>query len=130
MKTSSKLKRNNTYKTFILYQIGEVLKEKDHTFIVLNKEYEPGLKGLEDFDEVTVIYWFDRNDDPDKRSILEVHPQGNKENPIRGVFATHSPVRPNLFAISRCKILSVETNVVEIDNIDAFNHTPVIDLKN
>lgn len=79
---------------------------------------------------VTVIYWFDRNDTPEKRVVLQVHPQGNKANPMRGVFATHSPVRPNLIAISRCKILTVRDNVIEIDSIDAFPDTPVLDLKN
>jgi tRNA (Thr-GGU) A37 N-methylase len=49
---------------------------------------------------------------------------------MRGVFATHSPVRPNLIAISRCRILSVRDNIIEIDGIDAFDGTPVLDLKN
>ena len=39
-------------------------------------------------------------------------------------------MRPNLIAISRCKILSVKDNVIEIDEIDAFDDTPVLDLKN
>jgi tRNA (Thr-GGU) A37 N-methylase len=77
-----------------------------------------------------VVYWFHLNDTPEKRAVLQVHPQGNKANPMRGVFATHSPVRPNLIAISRCKILAVKDNVVEIDSIDAFTGTPVLDLKN
>jgi len=38
-------------------------------------------------------------------------------------------VRPNLIALSRCKVLSVKENVVEIDGIDAFPNTPVMDLK-
>ena len=46
------------------------------------------------------------------------------------VFATHSPVRLNLIAVSRCKILSINENVIEIDEIDAYDRTPVIDLKN
>jgi tRNA (Thr-GGU) A37 N-methylase len=32
-----------------------------------------------------------------------------------GVFATHSPVRSNLIAMSRCKIISVKENVIEIE---------------
>ena len=38
-------------------------------------------------------------------------------------------MRPNLIALSRCKILSVKENVIEIDQIDAFADTPVLDLK-
>lgn len=65
---------NDGNRTFILYQIGEVLKENGHTFIVMDKKYEPGLMGLETFSEVTVFYWFDQNDTKEKRSILQVHP--------------------------------------------------------
>ena len=111
--------------SFRLYPIGSVKKQDGHTYIVIDKKYEPGLMRLEDFSHVTVIYWFDKNDTLEKRAVLQVHPQGNKANPMRGVFATHSPVRPNLIAISRCKILSVKDNVIEIDSIDAFPDTPV-----
>ena len=115
---------------FTVYLIGTVQKEEGKTYIVLKEQYEPGLMRLDQFSHVTVVYWFHLNDTPEKRAVLQVHPQGNKANPMRGVFATHSPVRPNLIAISRCKILSVKDNVIEIDNIDAFDDTPVIDLKN
>jgi len=119
-----------TNETFTLHPIGSVQKEDGHTYIVLKEEYTPGLMRLDQFSHVTVIYWFHLNDTPEKRAVLQVHPQGNEANPMRGVFATHSPVRPNLIAISRCKILSVKDNVIEIDSIDAFPDTPVLDLKN
>jgi tRNA (Thr-GGU) A37 N-methylase len=45
------------------------------------------------------------------------------------VFATRSPVRPNLIALSLCKVISVRDNVVEVDKIDAFEGTPVLDIK-
>ena len=94
--------------TYKLYPIGKVMKEGSRTFIVIDKKYEPGLMGLDRFSHVTVIYWFDRNDTIENRSILKVHPKGNKQNPLRGVFATHAPVRPNLIGISRCKIISLK----------------------
>jgi tRNA-Thr(GGU) m(6)t(6)A37 methyltransferase TsaA len=120
----------NAVKTFTVDPIGEVVKKDGKTMIVLEKKYQPGLLKLDDFTHVTVVYWFDRNDTPEKRSILQVHPQGNKNNPLRGVFATHSPVRPNLIAITRCRIISIKDNVLEIDGIDAFSGSPVLDLKN
>ena len=112
-----------------VYPIGKVVKENGRTFIVLDKKYEPGLLGLDGFSSVTVIYWFDRNDTPKKRSILQVHPRGNMKNPLTGVFATHSPVRPNLIGVSRCRIISVKNNIIEVEEIDAFHGSPVIDLK-
>ncbi|PVV25773.1 MAG: hypothetical protein B6D74_02610 [gamma proteobacterium symbiont of Ctena orbiculata] len=61
--------------------------------------------------------------------MLQVHPRGNPDNPLRGVFATRAPVRPNLIALSRCRILSIVGNRIEIDDIDAFPDTPVLDIK-
>jgi tRNA-Thr(GGU) m(6)t(6)A37 methyltransferase TsaA len=114
---------------FKVYPIGYVRKAEDTTTIVLDKKYEPGLLRMEKQSEIWVLWWFDRNDTPEKRSILQVHPRGNPANPLTGVFATHSPVRPNLIAMTRCKILSVKGNVIEIESIDAFPDTPVLDIK-
>jgi len=115
----------------ILRPIGLVHKEKGHTTLVLNKEVEPALHGLGGFSHVWVFWWFDRNDTPKKRSILQIHPHpmGNKKNPLTGVFACRSPVRPNPIALTLCRVLSVKDNVVEIDKIDAFANTPILDLK-
>jgi tRNA-Thr(GGU) m(6)t(6)A37 methyltransferase TsaA len=97
--------------------------------IVLDKKYQSGLLGLEGFSHVQVFWWFDKNDTPEKRAILQVHPRGDAKNPLTGVFATRSPVRPNLIGLTLSKIVSVKDNVVEVERIDAFEGTPVLDLK-
>jgi tRNA-Thr(GGU) m(6)t(6)A37 methyltransferase TsaA len=109
--------------------IGSVRKTKEKTQIVLDKQYQPGLLGLEGFSHIYVYWWFDRNNTPEKRAVLQVHPQGNSANPLTGVFATRSPCRPNLIGMTLCKIISIKENVVEIDRIDAFVDTPVLDIK-
>ena len=76
-----------------------------------------------------VVWWFHKNDTPKKRAVLKVHPRGNRDNPLTGVFATHSPFRPNLIALTICKVLSVKDGLITIDGIDAFDDTPIIDLK-
>jgi tRNA-Thr(GGU) m(6)t(6)A37 methyltransferase TsaA len=114
---------------FKVHPIGSIKTEGERTFIVLEKKYEPGLLRMDKQSEIWVLWWFDRNDTPEKRSILQVHPRGNPDNPLTGVFATHSPVRPNLIAMTRCKIVSVKDNVIEIEGIDAFPGTPVLDIK-
>ena len=114
---------------FVVKPIGKVVREEGRTFIVVQPQYLEAMKGIEDLREIVVLYWFDQNDTAEKRSIMQVHPQGNEKKPLRGVFATHSPVRPNLIAISRCRVLSVKENVIEIEEIDAFDETPVIDIK-
>jgi tRNA-Thr(GGU) m(6)t(6)A37 methyltransferase TsaA len=116
-------------KEFKVYPIGYVRKAEERTMIVLDRKYVPGLLRMEQLSEIWVLWWFDRNDTPKKRSILQVHPRGNPDNPLTGVFATHSPVRPNLIAMTRCKIISIKDNVIEIESIDAFPDTPVLDIK-
>jgi tRNA-Thr(GGU) m(6)t(6)A37 methyltransferase TsaA len=115
--------------TYEVHPIGWIRKTDSRTTIVVDKKYEPALLGVEKLSQIWVIWWFDRNDTPEKRSIVQVHPRGNQNNPLTGVFATHSPVRPNLIAMTRCKIISVKDNVIEIEGIDAFPDTPVLDLK-
>jgi tRNA (adenine37-N6)-methyltransferase len=118
--------------TFALRTIGRVKKTDGRCTIVLDGQYQPGLLGLDEVSHVYVFYWLDRNDTPDKRSILryEPHPPGNVEHPSQwGVFASRFPCRPNLIGMTLCEILSIEENVIEIPEIDAFTETPVLDIK-
>lgn len=114
---------------FRLSPIGRVEKSGDRTLIVLEKKYQDGLLGLEHWSHVQVIWWFDKNDTPQQRAVLQVHPRGNPQNPLTGVFACRAPVRPNLIGLTLCKLLAVKDNVVEVEKIDAFEGTPVLDLK-
>jgi tRNA-Thr(GGU) m(6)t(6)A37 methyltransferase TsaA len=114
---------------FKMRPIGHVKKSDGQTRIVLNEEFEPGLLGLEGYSHIQVFWWFDRNDTPEKRAILQVHPMGNRDNPLTGVFATRSPVRPNLIALTLCKVIAVKGNVIRIEKTDAFDGTPVLDIK-
>jgi tRNA-Thr(GGU) m(6)t(6)A37 methyltransferase TsaA len=106
-----------------------VAAEDGRTWIALDPKYRDGLLRLDDFTHVWVIWWFDRNDTAEQRTILQVHPRRDLRNPLSGVFATRAPVRPNLLGLTLCRILSVRENMVEIDGIDAFPNTPVLDLK-
>ena len=120
---------NGITPVFEVKPIGWVRKTGNRTVIEVHKRYQRAMLGIDALDVIWVLYWFDRNDTPDQRSILQVHPRGNPDNPLRGVFATRAPVRPNLIALSRCRIISVRANVIEIDYIDAFPDTPVLDIK-
>jgi tRNA-Thr(GGU) m(6)t(6)A37 methyltransferase TsaA len=114
---------------FTVTPIGRIAQEGKRTFIRVEARHRAGLRGLAEWSHIWVFYWFDRNDTPEKRSILQVHPRGNRDNPLTGVFATRSPMRPNLIALSLCRVLSVKETEIEIESIDAFDQTPVIDLK-
>ena len=116
-------------KYLTMQPIGHVRKPEDRALIVLDEQHQPGLLGLKGFSHIYVFWWFDRNDTAEKRQVLQVHPMGNRENPLTGVFATRSPMRPNLIAMTLCKVASVTDNVVEVEEIDAFDGTPVLDIK-
>ena len=114
---------------FSVSPIGWVRKAGGKTFIEIEPRYQAALLGVDELSSLWVFWWFDRNDAPDKRAILQVHPRGNPDNPLRGVFATRSPFRPNLIALTQVKVIAVRGNVIEIGDIDAFADTPVLDLK-
>jgi tRNA-Thr(GGU) m(6)t(6)A37 methyltransferase TsaA len=114
---------------FRVRPIGRVETDGDEARIRIFDDYVDGLLGLDGWSHVNVLWWLDKSDTPEKRKILRVHPRGNRENPLTGVFACRAPFRPNPVALTVCKILSVENNVIRIDTIDAFDGTPVVDLK-
>lgn len=121
--------RAATQAEYKMWPIGWVRKSGGRSWIEIEPRYQAAMLGLEKLSTVQVLYWFDRNDTPEHRAILQVHPRGNPDNPLRGVFATRSPFRPNLIALSVVKVLAVKENIIEIDDIDAFADTPVLDLK-
>jgi len=115
---TSSTTRSDAYE---IYPISFIKRQGDLTAIEIDQHYEDALLGLDEFSHVLVCYWFHENDTPDKREVLTVYPRGNFKNPLHGVFATRSPVRPNLIGISICKILSIKDNIIHINAIDAFD---------
>ena len=116
-------------RSFCINPIGVVRKTDDGSRVEIFDDYVDGLMGLEDFSHILVLYWFDQNDTPEKRQTLQVHPRKDPRNPLTGVFATHSPQRPNLIALTRCKIMAITHHIIEIEDIDAIDGSPVIDIK-
>lgn len=122
-------KRGNATDTIRLVEVGKVRKGPEGTSIEIHKKNADAILGLNQFSHVVVLYWFHKNDTAVKRKTLQVHPRGNRSNPLTGVFATRSPRRPNLIGLSVCRIRSIKNNVIYIDEIDAFHDSPVLDLK-
>ena len=96
--------------------------------IHLGKHYLPGLKGLEDFSHIIVVFYLDRATFIPSEHLLR-HPRGQKEQPKIGVFAQRTKYRPNPIGISSVELLSVESNVVTVKGLDAMDDTPLLDLK-
>ncbi len=114
---------------YTIYVIGTIQRRGDDNWIEIFPPYQDAMLGLEGFSHITVLYWFHENDTPEKRAILRVHPRKDPANPLTGVFGTHSPTRPNLIGLTRCRILAIAKNRIRIDTIDALDGSPVIDIK-
>jgi len=115
--------------SFYLNPVGIVRKSDESVWIEIWGEFTDGLLGLDGFSHIFVLFWFHQNDTPQKRQTLQVHPRKDSRNPLTGVFATHSPQRPNLIGLTLCRILSIGNNKIEVEDIDAFDGSPVIDIK-
>ncbi len=105
-------------------EIPEDYKERAST-IEIHSEFVDCLQGIEEHSHIVVVSWFHRSD----RTLKRVHPMGNTENPLTGVFATRSPARPNPLAITVCELLKANDNILIVKGLDSFDDTPVIDIK-
>ncbi len=88
-------------------------------------EFIDGLFMIEGFKELDVLFLFDRSVGFD----LLVHPQGNVNNPLRGVFASRSPRRPNPIGLTRVRLVERRGNILKVQGLDTFPGTPVLDIK-
>jgi len=93
--------------------------------IRLKPELAPGLDGLKPGDKLLVLFHFHRS----QGYQLHQHPRGDRSRPQRGVFALHSPFRPNAIGASVVEIIAIENNLMQVRGLDAINGTPVLDLK-
>jgi len=114
---------------FQLVSIGRIVNQENDCRIEVDQAYADGFLGLEQFSHIDVFYWLHENDHAAGRGTLRVHPRGNRDNPLTGVFATRSPRRPNPIAVSRCRILDIAGRTISIDAIDARDGSPLIDIK-
>ncbi len=91
--------------------------------IELNTEFEDGLKDLDGFSHIILIYDLHLCNG----HSLKVKPFLDKEE--RGVFATRAPKRPNPIGMSVVRLDKIEGNILHISNVDIHNETPLLDIK-
>lgn len=111
-------------------QIGTAYKTNDPDIMRIDifPEYSDGLERIEELENIDIYYWMHRLDEED-REKLKVHPQGNKNKPLTGVFALRSPVRPNPFGETKVELVRREGNSLFVKGLDAFDKSPIIDIK-
>ncbi|HHF52813.1 MAG TPA: tRNA (N6-threonylcarbamoyladenosine(37)-N6)-methyltransferase TrmO [candidate division WOR-3 bacterium] len=86
-------------------------------------EYIEGLKDLEGFSHIILIYHFHLS----KGVLLKVKPF--MDNELRGVFATRAPSRPNPIGISVVRLIQIKGNVLHVKDVDIVDGTPLLDIK-
>lgn len=97
--------------------------------IVLRSDLSPALDGIEDFSHIVVFWWLHLTLEEERSARLKVHPRGRRENPLTGIFATRSPVRPNLIGMTIVQLIERKDNVLQVRGLDAVDGSPVIDIK-
>jgi len=92
--------------------------------IIIFPEFQEGLKELERFKYIYVLFYLDQ----EKGYSLTAHPPSAKGKEV-GVFASRSPHRPTPIGLSVVRLKEIKGNVVITDGIDAYDRSPVLDLK-
>ncbi len=85
----------------------------------------PGLMGITVGDELIVLTWLHLA----QRDVLQVHPRGDINRPLSGVFATRSPDRPNPVGLHRVSVLEVMEGKLQVAPLEAIDGTPIVDIK-
>lgn len=84
-----------------------------------------GLLAIKPADELIVLTWLHLA----QRDVLQVHPRGDINRPLTGVFATRSPDRPNPVGLHHVTVLEVTGHKLRVEPLEAIDGTPIIDIK-
>jgi tRNA-Thr(GGU) m(6)t(6)A37 methyltransferase TsaA len=90
--------------------------------VVLNKDLKSALDGIEEWSHIYVIFWLDRvahSTEP----VLH-HPSSGA-----GILAARSPIHPNPIGLTLVELVRREENVLWVKGLDAYDETPVVDIK-
>jgi tRNA-Thr(GGU) m(6)t(6)A37 methyltransferase TsaA len=88
-----------------------------------------GLRGIESFSHVIILYWIHLHDNDDERRVLQVFPRRHSVNFEVGVFACRSPTRPNPIGLCVTELIKCEEGALMVRGLDAMEGSPVIDIK-
>jgi tRNA-Thr(GGU) m(6)t(6)A37 methyltransferase TsaA len=86
------------------------------------------LDGITGFSHLFVLFWLSQIPD-EQRMIMKVYPRGRMDMPLLGVFATRTNLRPNPIGLTLVELLKVEGNTLTVRGLDAFDGTPILDIK-
>jgi tRNA-Thr(GGU) m(6)t(6)A37 methyltransferase TsaA len=90
----------------------------------VDPQFEAGLSRIAAGDEIVLVTWLHRAN----RDVLEVRPGGG-QRPLRGVFATRSPDRPNPLGLHRVTVREIAGHRLRVGPLEAIDGTPIVDIK-
>jgi tRNA-Thr(GGU) m(6)t(6)A37 methyltransferase TsaA len=94
-------------------------------WVVFDPSVADAIRDLRAGTDVLLLTWLDRA----ARDVLAVHPRGDLDRPVQGVFSTRSPDRPNPIGLHRVTIVAVDGARLEVRDLEALDGTPVLDVK-
>jgi tRNA-Thr(GGU) m(6)t(6)A37 methyltransferase TsaA len=94
-------------------------------WLELTSQVAQGVVGIKVGDELILLTWLHLAE----RDVLQVHPRGDLNRPLTGVFATRSPDRPNPIGLHRVSVLEVEERGLHVAPLEAIDGTPILDIK-
>lgn len=94
-------------------------------WLEVDPAFERALSGMKAGDRILVVTWLHLAD----RAKLEVHPRGNRRNPLTGVFSTRSQHRPNPLGLHHVTVRRIDGRSLLVGPIEAIDGTPVVDMK-
>lgn len=95
-------------------------------WLEIDSAFADALDGLTVGSDILILTWLHES----RRDLLKVHPRGNPNEPLRGVFSTRSPDRPNPIGLHRIEVLNIEKpGRVRVRPLEALDGTPILDIK-
>ncbi len=109
--------------------VGDEVKDKSRiSQIIIRDELVEALEGVDGFSHLFVLFWLNQISSK-QRMTLKVHPRGRMDMPLLGAFATRTNLRPNPIGLTLVELLKVEGNTLTVRGLDAFDGTPILDIK-
>ena len=111
-----------------LRAIGRVAAgDREGAVVEIDATWAEALDGIEGFSHIWIVWWLDRFESSPESP--RVHPERREDLPLVGLFATRSPHRPCPIGMTAVRLRSREANCLQVEGLDAFPGTPVLDIK-
>jgi tRNA-Thr(GGU) m(6)t(6)A37 methyltransferase TsaA len=85
------------------------------------EEFAAGLADIEDCEQLYLFFWLHQSTPPPDLAAFVGRP--------RGLFATHSPSRPNPLGLTIVRLIERQGRILVVEGVDMYDGTPLLDIK-